>query len=159
MRRYETIFVCFSDLPSDEMQSLIERYGAIVQKGRGLVVRIDIWGKRRLAYPIQKRSDGFYVLINYVSESAVVSELERNLRIDDRILRHQTVKLADTVDMAEIEREIDEKRQKEEALVAETAPVQAEQSAEVNAEAADVSPEADVAAETVPGQDEERSNQ
>ena len=116
LRRYETIFIVQTDLPSDEAGGLIDRYAGIINGMDGTVIKVENWGKRRLAYPIEKRRDGVYVRIDFVAQYKVVTELERNLRIDDTILRFQTVKLSDKVDMAEIEREMADAREKEEAL-------------------------------------------
>ncbi len=116
LRRYETIFISRADLPSDEAVGLIDRYAGIIKGMDGTVIKVENWGKRRLAYPIEKRRDGVYVRIDFAAQYKVVTEVERNLRIDDTILRFQTVKLSDKVDMAEIEREMAEAREREEAL-------------------------------------------
>jgi small subunit ribosomal protein S6 len=116
LRRYETIFISRADLPSDEAGGLIDRYTGIIEGMDGTVIKVENWGKRRLAYPIEKRRDGVYVRIDFAAQYKVVTEVERNLRIDDTILRFQTVKLSDKVDMAEIEREMAEAREREEAL-------------------------------------------
>lgn len=114
LRRYETIFIVRSDLQSDEMNSLIDRYTGIIVSLDGKTVKIEKWGKRRLAYPIEKMQDGVYVRIDYVAMHKVVIEMERNFKIDDNVLRFQTVKLSDKVDLEEIEREIEDARKKEE---------------------------------------------
>lgn len=106
MRRYETIFIALADLSSEEIDSVIERYETIITSLEGVVVKVDKWGKRKLAYPIQKRNDGNYILIEFVGEHKVLVEFERNLKYDENILRFQSVNLSDKVDMEEIEREI-----------------------------------------------------
>ncbi len=106
MRRYETILIAHVDLSEDELGSLIERYGGIVTGQKGILVKVERWGKRRLAYLIKKQARGVYILIDYAGESAVVNELERNLKIDDKILKFMTVLKADTVDPAALEQEI-----------------------------------------------------
>ncbi len=115
LRRYETIFIMRSDLQSDEMNSLIDRYAEIIVSLNGKTVKVENWGKRRLAYPIEKRQDGVYVRIDFVALHKVVIEMERNFKIDDNVMRFQTVKLSDKVDLEEIEREIEDARKKEEA--------------------------------------------
>ncbi len=114
LRRYETIFITRADLQSDEMSSLIGRYAGIIASMDGKTVKVENWGKRRLAYPIEKMRDGVYVRIDFVSQFKVVSEVERNFRIDDNVIRFQTVKLSDKVDLEEIEREIEDARKREE---------------------------------------------
>ncbi|MBN2397973.1 MAG: 30S ribosomal protein S6 [Deltaproteobacteria bacterium] len=114
MRRYETIFIVRADLQSDETGDLIGRYAGIIEGMDGTIVKIENWGKRRLAYPIEKRREGVYVRIDFVAQYKVVSEVERNFKIDDNILRFQTVKLSDRVDMEEVEREIADAHKREE---------------------------------------------
>ena len=90
MRRYETIFIVPADLPEDQTNALIERYRSLVVKNKGIVVKVEKWGKRKLAYEIKKQ----------------IRELERNFKIDDKILKFMTVKKGDQVDLAAIEKEI-----------------------------------------------------
>ena len=106
MRRYETIFIVPADLLEDETNAMIDRYRSLFIKNKGIVVKVEKWGKRKLAYEIKKQIRGFYVLMDLVSEHAAVTELERNFKIDDKILKFLTVKKADQVDLAAIEKEI-----------------------------------------------------
>lgn len=108
MRRYETILIAHVDLSEDELSNLIARYGGIVTGQKGILVKVERWGKRRLAYMIRKQARGFYILIDYAGASAVVNELERNLKIDDKILKFMTVLKAETVDIEALEKEIAE---------------------------------------------------
>jgi small subunit ribosomal protein S6 len=106
LRRYETILIADANLPNDELNGLIERYKSIITGLKGLIVKIEEWGKRKLAYEIKKQSKGSYVLIDYVGKSEIVNELERNFKIDDKILKFLTVKKSDSVDLNKIEEEI-----------------------------------------------------
>jgi len=108
LRRYETILIAHVDLSEDELGNLITRYGGIVTGQKGILVKVERWGKRRLAYMIRKQARGFYILIDYAGVSAVVNELERNLKIDDKILKFMTVLKAETVDIEALEKEIAE---------------------------------------------------
>jgi small subunit ribosomal protein S6 len=108
LRRYETILIAHVDLSEDELSNLITRYGGIVTAQKGILVKVERWGKRRLAYMIKKQARGFYILIDYAGVSAAVNELERNLKIDDKILKFMTVLKADTVDIEALEKEIAE---------------------------------------------------
>lgn len=108
MRRYETILIAHVDLSEDELSNLIARYGGIVTGQKGILIKVERWGKRRLAYLIRKQARGFYILIDYAGVSVVVNELERNLKIDDKILKFMTVLKAETVDIAALEKEIAE---------------------------------------------------
>ena len=114
MRRYETILIAHVDLSEDEQSSLIARYGTIVTGQKGILIKVERWGKRRLAYMIKKQARGFYILIDYAGESAAVNELERNLKINDKILKFMTVLKDDAVDPAALEKEIAEAAQKTE---------------------------------------------
>lgn len=108
MRRYETILIAHVDLSEDELTGLITRYSGIVTGQKGILIKVDRWGKRKLAYLIRKQSRGFYILIEYAGNSAAVNELERNLKIDDRVLKFMTVLKAETVDREALEKEIAE---------------------------------------------------
>lgn len=114
MRRYETILITHVDLSEDELSSLITRYGDIITGQRGILVKVEKWGKRRLAYLIKKQARGLYLLIDYAGVSAVVNELERNLKIDDKILKFMTVLKADKVDPEVLEKEIADAEKKDE---------------------------------------------
>ena len=108
MRRYETVLIAHVDLSEDELNKLITRYEAIVTGQKGILVKVERWGKRKLAYLIKKQARGFYLLIDYAGATAVVNELERNLKIDDKILKFMTVLKAEAVDPAALEKEIAE---------------------------------------------------
>jgi small subunit ribosomal protein S6 len=114
LRRYETILITHVDLSEDELSSLITRYGDIVTGQKGILVKVERWGKRRLAYLIKKQARGFYILFDYAGVSAVVDELERNLKIDDKILKFMTVLKFDKVDPEVLEKEIKDAASKNE---------------------------------------------
>ena len=114
LRRYETIFIVRADLQSDEVGTLVDRYTGIIDGMDGTIIEVDNWGKRRLAYPIEKKREGVYVRVDFVAQYKVVTEVERNFKIDDNILRFQTVKLSDKVDMEAIEQEIADTRKRKE---------------------------------------------
>ncbi len=100
MRHYETIFIARPNLPEEEITALIERNAELVQQAGGAIVRVDHWGLRKLAYPIKKHPQGYYVYTEYGATPTVVEEMERLFRIDDRVLKYLTVKLDDTFDAA-----------------------------------------------------------
>ena len=106
MRRYETIAITRADYPDEEIQGIIDRYRTVIEGQKGLVVKIEKWGKRKLAYEIKKVSKGFYLLFDFAGQADVVDELERNFKIDDRILKFMTVKTNDKVDMLALEKEM-----------------------------------------------------
>ena len=106
MRRYETIFIVRPDLPDDVIDELIERFGKIITGMKGIVVAVEKWGKRKLAYPINKERKGYYILMDIVSDSAVVTELEKKMKFDDNVLKYMSAKKSEKVDLKEIEKEM-----------------------------------------------------
>jgi len=107
MNRYEIVMVALSDLSKDDVDSLIERSSSIIANMKGIVVKVEKWGTRKLAYRIRKQPRGTYILIDFAGDSAAVNELERNLKFDDEVLRFQTVRKATAVTREEIEKEIE----------------------------------------------------
>ncbi len=93
MHTYETLFITSPTLTEAEEQETVDGLAQIVGQGGGSLVVNERMGRRRLAYPIQKHSDGVYVRLLYDSEPDVPKELERRARISDRVLRSLTVRL------------------------------------------------------------------
>jgi len=106
MRRYESVWVVHGDLPDEEAKSTIEKFSRIIAANGGVMVGVDDWGRRRLAYKINGTARGYYLLADFAGEAGTVKELERNYRIDDRIIRYHTVKKSDNVNLAALEAEI-----------------------------------------------------
>jgi small subunit ribosomal protein S6 len=150
-KRYETIFISRVDLSSDETSDLVERYKGIIESLDGKIVKVDNWGRRKLAYMIAKNTEGNYSLVDFVCENEVISELQRNFRLDDKILRFQSVKLSDKVDMEEIEKEIASEKEKAAASAA-----SADEAAK-QAEESDVSGAEEVPATEEPAEENEES--
>lgn len=98
MRHYETIYITNPNLAEEVNKEVIEKFSNLPQKHAGVVVKIDEWGSKRLAYPIKKNDYGFYVLMDYCGGAEIIAEIERELKLDDRVLKYQTVKLEDSVD-------------------------------------------------------------
>ncbi|RTE06666.1 30S ribosomal protein S6 [Paenibacillus whitsoniae] len=91
MRKYELMFIIRTDIEQEVVQSTVEKFQAIISNGGGEIAKTDLMGKRRLAYEINKFRDGHYVLVNFNAEPAVVSELDRVLKISDEVIRHLIV--------------------------------------------------------------------
>ena len=106
MRRYDIIFIVPVDLPEDEISAMCERYSTFITDHQGIVVKIDRWGKRKLAYEIKKQRRGYYLLFDVVSDHAAITEIERNFKIDERILKYLTVRRDGTFTREAIEKEI-----------------------------------------------------
>ncbi|MEY3969026.1 MAG: hypothetical protein RI968_760 [Pseudomonadota bacterium] len=97
MRHYEVVFVVHPD-QSEQVPAMIERYTALVTSKGGKVHRLEDWGRRQLAYPIEKVAKAHYVLMNIECGQAELDELEHAFRFNDAVLRHLVVKMkkADT---------------------------------------------------------------
>lgn len=88
MRKYEAMYILKPTLEEEAIDAAITRFEEVVKNSGGENVKIDRWGKRRLAYEVDGINEGFYVLMNFASESAAAQELERLLKINDDIVRH-----------------------------------------------------------------------
>jgi small subunit ribosomal protein S6 len=86
------VAIVLADLNEDEITALIERIQTIITDRKGVVAKVDKWGKRHLAYEIKKQKDGYYFLIDFAGDGPIVTEIERNYKIDDRVLKFMTVK-------------------------------------------------------------------
>ena len=92
-REYETIYVLRPDAGREASESIGTRVLDVISKQHGSLTRVENWGYRKLAYPVRKHARGVYVYLKYVGDGALVSELERNLRLQDAVLKFQTVKI------------------------------------------------------------------
>ena len=93
MNQYETVFILTPVLSEDQMKEAVKKYEDQLAKNGAEIVHEESWGMRKLAYPIQKKSTGFYQLIEYKAEGNVIANVETELKRDERILRFLTVKL------------------------------------------------------------------
>jgi small subunit ribosomal protein S6 len=98
LREYETIFLVKPDLTDDNVDKIKDRVRGIVSREGGRVIRFTVWGKKKTMYPIAKQPRAIYVHTHYLGGSALVAEVERNLRNLDEVTRFISVKLADEVD-------------------------------------------------------------
>ncbi|NIQ38390.1 MAG: 30S ribosomal protein S6 [Proteobacteria bacterium] len=93
MRKYETIVIINPDLKEEDSKGVIQKVKEIIQGLKGEVLRVDEWGTRTLAYDVKKMAKGHFVLLHFAGTPQVLTELERNLRLMDAVLKHQTVRL------------------------------------------------------------------
>ena len=91
MTQYECMYILKPDMEDEAKDSAVKKFSDIVTSNKGEVVKIDEWGKKRLAYPINYIEDGYYVLMYFKSESELPSELERNFKISDDVMRYMVV--------------------------------------------------------------------
>ncbi|OAG27644.1 30S ribosomal protein S6 [Thermodesulfatator autotrophicus] len=92
LRKYETLFVIHPD-HLDAKDEIVEKVSQIIQQDGGEVLKQDDWGLRKLAYPIEKKRQGYYYLMEFAAPAQTPPKLEQNFRIDERIIRFIVVKL------------------------------------------------------------------
>ena len=92
MRHYEIVFIVHPD-QSEQVPGMVERYRAIVTAKSGTIHRLEDWGRRQLAYPIQKIHKAHYVLMNIECDGETLNELEHSFKFNDAVLRHLIVKM------------------------------------------------------------------
>jgi small subunit ribosomal protein S6 len=90
MRHYEVVFIVHLD-QSEQVPAMIERYRALITTNGGAIHRLEDWGRRQLAYPIQKIHKAHYVLMNIECNQTVLEELEHGFKFNDAVLRHLTM--------------------------------------------------------------------
>ena len=90
-RHYEIVFMVHPD-QSEQVPAMIERYKSLVENGNGIIHRLEDWGRRQLAYPIQNLVKAHYVMLNIEVDQAVLSELVESFRFNDAVLRNLVVK-------------------------------------------------------------------
>ncbi len=101
-REYETIYILRADTAKEAAQKVAERVGDAIGKEGGTLTAVESWGRRQLAYAVGKQRRGVYVYLKYLGRGAVVTELERNLRMLDSVIKFQTVLTNDEVDVANV---------------------------------------------------------
>jgi small subunit ribosomal protein S6 len=90
MRHYEVVFIVHPD-QSEQVPAMIERYRAMITASKGTMHRLEDWGRRQLAYPIQKIHKAHYVLMNIECDQATLDELEHGFKFNDAVIRHLTM--------------------------------------------------------------------
>ena len=102
MRRYEVVFVLAPTLTEEQVKEQIETYSAAAKEMGANVLDVDDWGKRRLAYPVKKFTDGIYTVLTLEEEAAKsVKELERRFKVTDSVIRFLTVRIDEDLKRAE----------------------------------------------------------
>ena len=145
MNRYEMIYIIDADLEEAARKELIEKVSALITNNGGEIEKVDeTWGKRKLAYAIDYKTEGWYVLVNFKAPVELPRELERNLQINENVLRYLVIKLVEKKASvkprperpAPVAAPVEEAPAAEEAAPAEAAPVAEEAPAEAAEEAA-----------------------
>jgi small subunit ribosomal protein S6 len=97
MKKYETIFILDPDLEEAQAQSTIEKVKGIISQNNGEILKVEDWGKRKLAYQVKKKAKGHYILIHLMGSPTLISELERNFRVMDAVIKFQSVRLDESL--------------------------------------------------------------
>jgi len=134
MRRYETIFIARPNVGEDEIEVITAKATSTIESDGGTILRVNNWGLKKLAYLIKKENQGYYVYIDYAGVPESIAEIERVFRIDDRVLKYLTVKLADTCDPEAVKEQL---AQEESVPVPEEEDLQEESSDSVDEDEAD----------------------
>ena len=93
MNKYETVFILTPVLSDAQLNEAVEKFAKVLTDNGATIVNQELWGMRKLAYPIQKKSTGFYTLIEFDAEPTIVKKLETSYRRDERVLRFLTFHL------------------------------------------------------------------
>ncbi len=107
-REYETIFILRPDTNQDGIQLVNTRVRSVIDQMGGKLMKLDNWGKRKLAYEVKKQLKGIYLYWQYLGNAGVVEEIERNLRMLDAVIRYYTVKVDEDIDPAARPQTVDE---------------------------------------------------
>jgi small subunit ribosomal protein S6 len=124
MRIYEELFIVRPDASDEEIDQMIAQLKQVITDAGGTIEKEDKWGKRRLAYRVQKRDEGFYVLLQFSSGPEVVKELERRLRVSDLTLKYLTVRIDQKLQRLAKRKKRREKRAQRKPVLAAAAPQQ-----------------------------------
>ncbi|WP_031514310.1 30S ribosomal protein S6 [Desulfofalx alkaliphila] len=92
MRSYEVMFIIRPDLEEEATEAVVEKVTGLIEKQGGETVKVDKWGKRRLAYEINKLREGYYVVVYFKGTAQVADEMDRVLKITDEVIRHMIIR-------------------------------------------------------------------
>ena len=93
MNKYEVVYIIDPAVEEEARKALIAKYNELITGNGGSVDKVEEWGKRRLAYAINYKTEGYYVLVNFQAESELPKELERNLQISESVIRYQVIRI------------------------------------------------------------------
>ena len=113
MRIYEELFIVKPDAPDEEVDAFVEQYEDAVDHAGATVDKVEKWGKRRLAYRVDKYREGTYVLFQFTARPETVKEFERRLRVSDLVLKFLTVRIDETLKRLEKRKKERDKRDRE----------------------------------------------
>lgn len=112
MRTYEALYIVVPDLEDDAIQTIVKEVESLVENNGGTIVRSETWGRRKLAYPVKKHSDGCYVLLRFQASPEVLPRLDNYFRLSEQVIRNMTVYF----DEHTLRLEAEQQRRKEEEI-------------------------------------------
>ena len=92
MNKYEAMYIVTPEMEDEAIKGVIEKFSGIITANGGEIEKTDEWGRKKLAYPIDYKTEGYYVLVNFAAAPELPRELERNFRSDEVILRYMVVR-------------------------------------------------------------------
>ena len=134
MRIYENLFIVKPDATEEEIDALVDLMSKGITQHGGTIDKVDKWGKRRLAYRVEKQREGHYVLLQFTAEPATVKEFERRMRVQDSIIKFLTVRIDETLKRLDKRKKEREKRAHRRPQAAPLQPSLAQQMLGVGAE-------------------------
>ncbi len=127
MRYYETLYLINPNLADEDYREVVTKFSSLIESNKGQIIKVDEWGKKALAYAVENFDKGYYVLLRYCGDPDILTTLKRDLKLDDRILKYQTIKLEDDVDLDAL---LKEAKTSQEAVTEETTEPDTETSQE-----------------------------
>jgi len=109
MRRYESVVILNPDMPDDDIQGFTDRFSNLIKTNGGEIIKIEDWGFKKLAYLVEKKDKGRYILFDFVGMPALILELERQFKITEDVLKYLSVKLDEDVDLEAFKASVQEK--------------------------------------------------
>ncbi len=134
MSFYETLILTAPHLTDEEQDQIAATYTAVIEGQNGTIRNVDKWGKRVLAYPINKITEGVYTLIEFTGDGKVVNELDRKLKIDENVMRHIVVNQDHDIKLRKRAEEKAKKKQRPVKVEAEPATTEAAPASETTTE-------------------------
>ena len=105
LRQYELMIILDPEIEERTVAPSLDKYLTVIKTDGGTVDKVDIWGKRRLAYEIQKKTEGIYAVVNFTATSAATQELDRQLNLSEQIMRTKVLRAEEAIAMVAAEAE------------------------------------------------------
>lgn len=150
MRVYEELFIVRPDATDEEIDPVVEQLRSVITTGGGTLDKVDKWGVRKLAYRVQKRNEGYYILLQFSAGPEAVKEIERRLRVNDLVMKYITVRIDEKLKRIEKRKKQREKRAARKPQVAAPPPPSAPAIPQMPAEPAGPTPGAPIPGAPVP---------